>query len=379
MRVTRAFYFSAAALLYAIGLAVITLTPINQWRFIPQAPWEYLFSGWPRYWTGFDLMVNIMAYTPLGLLLARAIAQKREGPWVAFQAFIAATFLTAMLSVTLEGLQTYLPSRRASLLDVSANSLGGAIGAFLAGLYLQRQKKTVFTQDLIAIEMSALGLLVMWFIAQAAPQSTWLALGGLISSDGYVPMFSWFSANVDLSAAGSEAFTAQHILAEALCVASGLLSFGLLLHLMLLQSPRSNSWYQTRHWLITLIAAVFVTLLVRAVWVALLLSPTSLDVWFTSGVQAGMILALLSAYGLAGIHPRHQRIAALIGIVTMIVLANSLPENLYAQEAFSAWSKGRWSNLQALATLCASAWPFLALTWMGLAARGVGHGLKSRP
>jgi hypothetical protein len=46
------------------------------------------------------------------------------------------------------------------------------------------------------------------------------------------------------------------------------------------------------------------------------------------------------------------------------MLANSLPENGYANETFAAWSRGRWFNLQALANLAATLWPFAALFWL---------------
>ena len=70
----------------------------------------------------------MLAYLPLGALLAVALAQR----WRRLAAVLLATVACALLSVSVEMLQHYLPSRIPSPLDLLCNVTGGALGALLA-------------------------------------------------------------------------------------------------------------------------------------------------------------------------------------------------------------------------------------------------------
>ena len=83
--------------------------------------------------------------------------------------------------------------------------------------------------------------------------------------------------------------------------------------------------------------------------------------------QAGLVLALLSAYGLSGLKPSQQKTATLATLSITILLTNTLPENQYASQAFAGWSSGPWLNLRDLANFSAVIWPFTALLWVTLA------------
>lgn len=345
-----------AGLLYACGIVVISLTPITDWRFIPESPWDFLFMPWPRYWTGFDVLVNILAYIPLGLLIGRGIGLRlRVGPWKALLAILMTLALGLLLSLVLEGMQTYLPSRRPQLLDVMTNGVGTLIGGFFAVVY-GRTKIGFHFNETRPIEIGGLMLLGVWLLAQAAPQQIWLALGDIgLQMDWGTQL-----------AQSTESFAAQRTLAEALCVGSAIISCALICHLTLLDSSRWLPGYQPSHWAVMLVAVVVVTLGIRAIWIWTLLTPGALSAWFNAGTQAGIVLAILSGYGLAAARPTQQRVIAIAGIAVTLMLANSLPENGYAAETFAAWSRGRWFNLQALANLAATLWPFAALLWLFL-------------
>lgn len=368
MRMTRAKSLLLAGLLYALGIAVISLSPISGWQFVPEYPWEYLATPWPRYWTGFDVMVNVLAYVPLGLLIARSASSRLRNPdWKASQALLIAMAAGLILSITMEGLQTYLPSRRPSTLDVAANALGTFIGAFLASAYTQRVTRFQFTET-PPTEIGGLMLFGLWLLAQAAPQPIWLALGDIGIHADWRPQVSLLNTPESATAlSAAELFAAQRILTEALCVASAITSCALMMHLTLLESSRWFSGYKTRHWIYTLMAISVLTIASRAAWITALHSADELSAWLNPGAQAGIILALLSAYGLAGARPTQQRVAAIAGLTVTLILANSLPENYYAAQAFGAWFKGRWFNLENLANFSAMAWPFAALGWLILA------------
>ena len=366
MRVGRAASLAIAALLYAVGLALITLSPLTDWHFVPEAPWRFLDQPWPKYWTGFDVLVNMLAYIPLGLLASRAILYRfRDSAWGPLASFMMSGLTCILISILLEGLQTYLPSRRPSILDVVSNATGAMMGAFIASAYAQSIARLQITETR-PIEVGGLALLGLWLIAQAAPQPIWLALGDIGLTDELRRAATWLTGMSAASpSVAREVFAAQRILAEALCVGSAITSCALLVHLTMLESSRWFVRYRPEYWPRTQLTIVLVTLAVRAVWIWLL-SPGALFGWLTAGVQAGVVLALLSAYGLAGARLSHQRLAAVCGLAVTLMLANTLPENEFLTSGISDWSKGRWLNLQLLANLSAVVWPFLALGWLRL-------------
>jgi VanZ family protein len=92
-------------------------------------------AAWPRYWTVFDLLVNLVAYLPLGFLLALALRRLPGGRWTAS---IVALLLGSLLSLAMECLQNWLPSRVPSNLDLGCNASGTAIGARHCVLERQR-------------------------------------------------------------------------------------------------------------------------------------------------------------------------------------------------------------------------------------------------
>lgn len=71
--------------------------------------------------SGTDVVLNVLLFLPLGIGLGLAGARRRP----VLSGMVAATLI-------IEILQTFIPGRDASLSDVLANSLGGALGFFLA-------------------------------------------------------------------------------------------------------------------------------------------------------------------------------------------------------------------------------------------------------
>jgi len=237
------------------------------------------------------------------------------------------------------------------------------IGAFITTAYAQSASRLQITEAR-PIEVGGVMLLGVWLIAQAAPQQIWLALGDIGLRDELRLGAAWLmGAAAATPSVVQEVFAAQRILAEALCVGAAITSCALILHLTMLESSRWFSRYRPEHWPRTLVTIVAITLAIRAIWISLL-SPSTLTAWLTAGTQAGVILALLSAYGLAGARLSHQRLAAICGLGVTLMLANTLPDNNYLTGGLSDWSRGRWLNLQLLANLSAVIWPFLAMGWL---------------
>ena len=164
------------ALAYTVVIVYASLQPFEGWRAPPPEMYGFLRAPWPRYVTAGDIMLNVVAYLPLGAMLYASL-RPRLAPLAAYAAAIA---FAALLSAALEGVQLFLPSRIASNLDVLANSLGAAIGALGAGLLSLPALK-----PLTALRRSAvlagphgdLGLIIiaLWLVIQFYPGP--LALG----------------------------------------------------------------------------------------------------------------------------------------------------------------------------------------------------------
>ena len=112
-----------AVLLYA------SLSPFFGWS----SPLTFTVLTWPKYWTFFDTLVNILAYFPFGVLLANA-ARHADRPVAPSWLVGRATLLAGAFSVAMELLQAYLPGRASSPLDVLTNTAGALLGALLVVL-----------------------------------------------------------------------------------------------------------------------------------------------------------------------------------------------------------------------------------------------------
>ncbi|MGP1679273.1 MAG: VanZ family protein, partial [Burkholderiales bacterium] len=120
----------ARYLLLAYVLLVIyaSLHPFSGWRDHGVGAFAFLTGGLPRYITAFDLVTNFLAYLPLGFFALLAFHPHLRG----MPALSAAGLTGCALSLNLEALQTYLPSRIPSNLDLATNGLGAFAGGGLA-------------------------------------------------------------------------------------------------------------------------------------------------------------------------------------------------------------------------------------------------------
>ncbi len=117
-----------AALLYALLILYGSLFPLAGWT-EPADAWRWLLG--PQAWLRLswpDLVVNLLAYMPMGFGLVRAMV----GPWRAGLALPVATLAGLGLSFCVEFAQGFLPARVPALSDLITNAVGTAIGASLA-------------------------------------------------------------------------------------------------------------------------------------------------------------------------------------------------------------------------------------------------------
>jgi VanZ family protein len=89
-------------------------------------PWKEYEPGWD-YWA--DVLRNILGFIPFGYFVCAYLRFKVS----LRRAILIATVVSFTLSLGVEMAQSFLPQRVSSLTDVTTNTLGGMLGAVLAG------------------------------------------------------------------------------------------------------------------------------------------------------------------------------------------------------------------------------------------------------
>jgi len=75
-----------------------------------------------------DILINLFGFIPLGFLLSGYLNRRS---WSGKSAFVVSLVIGASVSLTIEVLQAYLPTRNSSMIDLIANTLGTALGSFV--------------------------------------------------------------------------------------------------------------------------------------------------------------------------------------------------------------------------------------------------------
>ena len=330
------------------GLVVYgSLHPFSGWRDTGASPIAFLEGGWPRYWTVFDLVTNVVVYLPLGFFLVLAM-HRLPGR---FTALVLAVLLGGGLSFGMETVQTWLPSRVPSNLDLICNTFGSLLGAICGHLVGPRifARLSELEHRLIAqVPHAELGLtlLGLWLLVQLSPETLLFGTGDLrqlLGLPGAVPF-------------AAESF----VLIEAAITAFNAVATGLIVRQL---CARLAAAY--------LVVPVFflVALAVNAIAAAILVGPAEAFAWLTPGARLGLVVggvALLPAMALPSLA---RTMIASLALVMGLVLVNLAPHNPYSLAALAAWRQGHFLNFNGLTRLVSTLWPFLTLPFLLLTLR----------
>jgi VanZ family protein len=339
-------YFAIA---YACLIIYASLHPFSGWRDAGVSPFAFLTLPWPRYWTVFDLATNVAAYVPLGFLFALALRQLPGRASAAIAAFVIGT----LLSFCMEAVQTWLPSRVASNVDLGCNALGTAIGALLTCRYDERffNRVAIVQRELLApIPYTELGLVVigLWLLTQLSPETILFGTGDLRRLLEITPTVPY----------AAHSFFAI----ETAIIVCNTIALGLFVRTLL--SGRGSTF-------LLLVAFFALALVVRTLAAAILVGPFNASTWFTPGAAMGLLIggALLTALLFL---PTAMRIPiAGLALMAGTVLVNIAEPNPYSAAALAAWRQGHFLNFNGLTRLTASFWPFIALFYFTLIGRKV--------
>jgi VanZ family protein len=348
----------AALLVYLLLIVYASWFPFSGWRSSGLSPFEFLNFTPQRYWTGFDVMVNIVGYIPLGALIVLAVYPRVRGVW----AVLLAAAAGVLVSGTMEAVQTYLPSRVPSNLDFFTNAAGcfagACLGAALSRSLLDQSRLYRLRRRWFAPHASqGLVLLALWPLAQIYPQ------GYLFGQGQVLPIISewlsdWLDTNIDLVAMlrpGAEMSVEQYWLSETIITACGMTGAALtLLCLLRRGAPRYP----------LMLAMVGAALLVKTLASSLLFTPDNALVWITPGAQGGFLIGLIMLAGLAFAPQVAQRRLAVVTLLLSLIVVNTIPVNPYFVSTLQGWVQGKFLNFNGAAQFLSLLWPFAALWFL---------------
>ena len=330
------------ALAYTILVVYASLHPFSGWRDSGLPLFAFLNAGWPRYYTGFDLVVNVLAYVPLGffwLPVAAAHLGRAVGT-------VLVCVMLALLSGTLETLQNFLPSRVPSNIDLACNSVGVLLGALAAqrwgGMLLSESRLLRWRHRHLAHEPVGdygLMLICIWLLVQLSPENLLFGTGNL---------------RVLLELPGALPFDAERFSRhETWIAAMGTLTIALMASLVL-RRPRYL------HVLILVAGAMAI----RSFAAALLIEPSRFLHWITPGNLSGIGMGLILAWPMMKLNESLRRVLAGGIVMATMALVNIAPDNPYLLQASQVWQQGHFLNFNGLTRVASSFWPFLAMAFL---------------
>ena len=330
----------AISLSYALLILYVSLNPFD-FRFdngIAALAW--LAAPLPRFITLFDVSVNILAYIPLGFILVFACYPR----WRNFVALGIALGLSAVLALSVESLQTWLPTRIPSQMDWWANVLGALLGGLLAiplgpqwlsGSVVRRRFDQWFGLNWAAC---ALFLLFPW--TQIYPQSSWLGTG--VWGHAIFASVDWGTMVIN------------HVVQESIITAVCWLGTGLLLSLgMRAKAPQ---------WQI-LNGLLCFTVLVKIAFTTLQFGAVFSLVWLTAGAIWGMLLGSLLLRWALRLSVSNKAWLAITCLLSATLAINLLPDNPYFILTLRQWYQGRLLHFNELMQWVSVVWLPLALFW----------------
>ncbi|MEN9888359.1 MAG: hypothetical protein RL559_396 [Pseudomonadota bacterium] len=343
----------ALALLYAGLIVYASLYPFEGWRVQGIAPWSFLGAALPRYWTGFDVVSNVLGYAPLGFLACLAVQRLRPS-WPAV--LLAAAWGVA-LSLAMESLQMFLPARVPSNVDLALNAAGTLLGAVLARaleawgvLYRwSRWRDRWFVGESSGVVV----LLALWPLALLFPVAVPFGLGqvyeraelALFNALADTPWIDWLPLReIEL----------QPLLpiSEWLCIAMGLMLPSLLAFSVLRTAQQR---------LVAFVLGLLLGVAASTLSAALTYGPSHAWDWISLEVLLGLALAALALLLLLGRSARSCLVLALVLLVWQLALLNQASADVYFAQTLQHWEQGRFIRFHGLIQWLGWLWPYALL------------------
>lgn len=348
----------ASLVAYAVLIVYASLYPFSDWQFENLAAFSAQISQWPRYWSKFDAIVNVIGYIPFGVLIVFSLYPLLKSRW----SFLLACVCVAGMSLLMESIQYFLPNRVTSLLDLLTNAAGGVLGA-LCGVLLvpyvleNGRLQLLRTQWLQRESSPELVVLGLWPLAQIFPQAFLFGHGQIL------PIISlwceeYLDVSIDLSAYlrhGIELSPETYLLSETIitaCACTG----AILICLSLLNRHAPKFALAC----LLLIAG----LAVKALSSALMFQPENAFLWLAPGAKGGILISTIMLYGFSFAPSHAQRRLAVLLLGISLLMVNLIPSNPYFLNTLQTMVQGKMLNFYGAAQFLSVTWPFLAIWYL---------------
>jgi len=342
--------------IYAALIVYASLYPFESWRSQGVDWTAFLLAPWPRYWTGFDVLSNVLGYAPLGFLVTLALRRSaRQLP-----AIVVATLCGALLALGMESLQLFLPSRVPSNVDWGLNSLGTFLGASLAWTlerwgFLDRWSRfraNWFFSD----ARGSLVLIALWPIALLFPVPVPMGLGQIMERTEDA-LALWLQDTPWLDWLPVREVELQPLLPiyELVCV-----SIGQLLPCMLAFSVIRQFHQKALVWALLLALGLGFT----GLSAALTFGPSHAWEWLSAPVQLALVLAALLAVPLMWTDEKTLQVLALVLLVLQMTMLNNASASAYFSLTLQNWEQGQFIRFHGLIQWIGWLWPFVLLAYL---------------
>lgn len=348
---------------YTALVVYASLYPFTGWRDQGIASFAFLRSPWPLYWTGFDVVANVVGYAPLGFLLALSVLRRGHRPASETgvgRAVLIAIACGTVLSLAMETLQTYLPSRVPSNVDFGLNVAGAMVGAGLAGALEKagavdrwsRFRRSWFVED----ARGALVLLALWPFALLFPAAVPLGLGQVLERVE-ASIAEWLVDTPFLQWLPLREVELQPLVpgVELLCVALGTLVPCLMAYSVMPTVGRR-----------LVVAGLVVALGVSATALSAALSwgPVHAWSWLSLPVRLGLAGGVVLCVLLVLVPRRWCAPLVLVALLLHLALLNQAPASAYFAHTLQAWEQGRFIRFHGLAQWLGWLWPYATLAYL---------------
>ena len=361
----------AAPLAFALVCLIIyaSLYPFADWRDQGISPFTFLTAPWPRYLVGFDVAVNVLGYAPLGFLLGLVFLRRsRPIPALVLAALALTVICGAALSLCMETLQSYLPSRIPSNVDLALNTLGSAVGAGTAwaldGLGVVDRWARFRARWFALDARGALALLLLWPLALLFPAPVPLGLGQVLERLE-VALFEALEGTPFIDWLPLRDIELQPLVPSALlvCVALGAL-VPCLLGYCVIRTASQRALFA--------LLVLAVGLGASALSAALSYGPEHAWAWLDAPVRVGLGVAAVLALLMLPLRRRGAAAFALLALAIQLGLLNQAPASAYFAQTLQTWEQGRFIRFHGLVQWLGWLWPYAALLY--LLARLSGRG-----
>jgi VanZ family protein len=332
------------AVAYLLLVGYTSLYPFSGWHSPDEEVRAFLSSDWPQYLTWWDVLLNALAYLPVGFLLG-LLLMPHLPRWVA--AALAA-LLGAAISLAFEWMQMYLPARIPSNVDLLCNAAGSLVGAALSARYgsrwvlhgeLRQLRERWFAPG-AAVDIGFL-LLALWLVTQLNAEIWLFGNGDVRHLFPGPPGLGYSATSYLMLQAGVTALNAAGV--------------------MLMVSAMSR-YLRAAAW--SVLVLLLLALALKSFASATLFISGNPLLGFTRGSSLGLVAGLLIWLVMLPLPRPIQAAGAACCFALGAAIVNAAPENPYLAAALRVWQYGHYGVVNGMTRVLSCAWSFLAIAYL---------------